>query len=298
MFLVITRAKRNARSELKTDFEWSRQNLKNNLNLSLVNPLRNHLGLFDEKDYFNDCNQSNNNNDECNDSATELYDHQLQDGRIKSSQVAIHDSYDNVLHQLQDGNIKSSHVSIHDSYDNVLRIDSTRVSKKEFIKKFEKRNIPVVITGCTTEWPAQSEWTIENLYKKYKHEKFKVGEDDNEKVVFMSLQYYLQYATSDPYGAALDDSPLYIFDATFGKRKLHHSFKKMKKENESKTYNPEKSQSTVHLVEDYRVPEYFQDDLFQLVGGRRPPFRWIVIGPARSGTGIHLDPLGKYKSVL
>lgn len=73
-----------------------------------------------------------------------------------------------------------------------------------------------------------------------------------------------------------DDDPLYIFDGTF-------------------------DQLTPQLAEQYRVPRWIQpsDPLACLEGhagarpegSSRPPFKWWLVGPARSGTLPHKDPL-------
>jgi len=66
-----------------------------------------------------------------------------------------------------------------------------------------------------------------------------------------------------------DDSPLYLFESSLEDHKEAHV-----------------------MMRDYQSPKFFQKNLFSVLDENdMPPHRWFLIGPKRSGTEIHQDPL-------
>jgi len=146
------------------------------------------------------------------------------------------------------------------------RVHCDDLSIEQFVEKYEKPYLPVMISGLADKWPAIKNWTLTQLSQgPYRDLPMKCGEDDEGYSIKTKLKYFVQYLHSNR-----DDSPLYVFDSGFGERE------------EGKD-----------MLTDYEKPKYFTDDLFSLVGEkRRPPYRWMLVGPERSGTNVHRDPLG------
>lgn len=44
------------------------------------------------------------------------------------------------------------------------------------------------------------------------------------------------------------------------------------------------------LLEFYSVPSIFPDDYLSYLGAKRPQYRWLLVGPQRSGSMLHIDP--------
>ncbi|KAF8821196.1 histone lysine demethylase JMJD6a [Cardiosporidium cionae] len=144
-------------------------------------------------------------------------------------------------------------------------LDRSLSTVEEFYSLYEKAGIPVILRGWIDDWPAFSEWTLEKLEKNYKRSSFKVGEDDDGHRIKMRMKYFMDYLRHQQ-----DDSPLYLFESAVEERI-----------------------STSKLLKDWQVPDVFPFDLHGLLGEEmRPPYRWFCIGPKRSGSSIHIDPMG------
>ncbi|OZJ03333.1 hypothetical protein BZG36_04224 [Bifiguratus adelaidae] len=215
------------------------------------------------------------------------------------------------LFEWQKYNYRLNDYWIDESRDTVPRIPST-YPKEAFQRDFEESCRPVVITGLADTWRAKETWKQQasTLLKRYKNQTFKVGEDDNGDNVYLKFKYFLRYANKE---AQQDDSPLYIFDSGFmkeGRGMDDEERERLKAKREKRATLREKSSERSNkrakvsgddkdasdprnMLDDYVVPHFFADDLFKHTGERRrPPYRWFVMGSARSGTGIHIDPLG------
>ena len=139
-----------------------------------------------------------------------------------------------------------------------------QLSVSRFISAYEQPYIPCMIDGLTAHWPARHYSFASLAASPLRHCAFKCGEDDAGYSIKMKLKHFLHYATTQH-----DDSPLYIFCCAFDEHPVSRA-----------------------ILGDFTPPPYFTEDLFHLVGeAKRPPYRWIAIGPERSGSSLHIDPL-------
>ncbi|KAH7464682.1 F-box protein [Phytophthora ramorum] len=139
--------------------------------------------------------------------------------------------------------------------ENIERRSAKGMTLADFKRDFEGPNVPVIITDAIDDWAALDKWTDEYLAQVCKGKTFYAGGFQ------FPIHKYFNYCRT-----LLDDQPLFVFDKEFAAK-------------------------VPQLAEDYVVPEYFREDYFSLLGEeKRPDYRWLIIGPKKSGSGFHIDP--------
>ncbi|KAI8453547.1 hypothetical protein BY996DRAFT_4583001 [Phakopsora pachyrhizi] len=140
------------------------------------------------------------------------------------------------------------------------------------------RRTPTVLTNLMDSWkcyrPRSDDisakdstrtkaWTFESLIERYPELNFRAE---------ASLTNLIDYRAYHDH-CERDESPVYLFDHRFVES--------------SSEYDGGRG-----LGGDFRIPDLFSQDLFACLGERRPDYRWLIIGPPRSGSSWHKDPNG------
>mmetsp|Transcript_57384 Transcript_57384/g.134565 ORF Transcript_57384/g.134565 Transcript_57384/m.134565 type:complete len:425 (-) Transcript_57384:11-1285(-) len=147
----------------------------------------------------------------------------------------------------------------------VARVPCQSTSLQEFQSRFEQHplhgGVPCVLQGVAQGLPAWTRWRWEAFCQRFAKTSFKVGKDDEGNTVRVRTDNFAAYSACQQ-----DDSPIYLFDNRFGGQGC--------------------------LLQEYSPPPHFPDDYMAIAGeDSRPPYRWIALGPRRSGTVMHQDPL-------
>jgi hypothetical protein len=132
------------------------------------------------------------------------------------------------------------------------------ISPEDFSEKWSDK--PFILTGPVREWPVYQNWDMKELVKQYGEVSFRA------EAVDWKLRTYADYMYNSS-----DESPLYLFDRSFVE-KMNLSVGK---------HQPSPS---------YWIPECFGEDFFAVLRDKRPDDKWLIIGPARSGSTYHKDP--------
>ncbi|KAI9802447.1 MAG: hypothetical protein M1825_002831 [Sarcosagium campestre] len=123
---------------------------------------------------------------------------------------------------------------------------------------------PFILSSVVDRWPVYSSWSLDSLLQQYGNVSF------TAEAVDWPMRLYAQYMAYNG-----DESPLYLFDRDF--------VRKM----QLQIATPHASKRDSHA---YWIPDCFGEDLFAVLGDKRPDCQWLIIGPARSGSTFHKDP--------
>jgi hypothetical protein len=144
--------------------------------------------------------------------------------------------------------------------NDIQRVSAADLSATDFVEKYEKLNIPLVITDAVKDWPAFEKWSTEYIVQSFGDAKMRATSAAAPIPVLFTAQEYFNYADQTQ-----EEAPLYLFERNF-------------------------AAIAPNIDSDYHVPSYFADDayhgtdLFRVFGKERPDYRWLIAGPARSGT--------------
>ncbi len=131
----------------------------------------------------------------------------------------------------------------------------SNLTLEAFRAEYEDRNIPVIITDVVQNWEAYGSWSVDYLRRAFEGSSVIVGDAP------MAFDAYMSYCEQQR-----DEAPLYLFDKEF-------------------------CEKAPAMAREYAVPSYFQEDLFSALGeDERPDYRWLIYGPAKSGSTFHKDP--------
>lgn len=135
----------------------------------------------------------------------------------------------------------------------------SKLTPKQFIDEYESLNKPLILTDAMDSWKAKKKWTVEGFSKHYGDKLLKSNATGSDGHCFkMTFNEYMKYCKDNH-----DEKPIYLFDNKFVER-------------------------IPQLLEDYEVPVYFKDDLFDYMKPEdRPDYKWFLSGPPRSGSPFH-----------
>jgi Cupin-like domain len=135
----------------------------------------------------------------------------------------------------------------------------SNLTESDFSSKWA--NAPFILTDQVPKWPISKTWNTDYLLQHFPGVKFRAESLD------WTLEKYVTYMRNTQ-----DESPLYLFDRSFVS-------------NLKLSSNPGSSA-------DFWTPYCFGEDFFSHLSTDRPDSTWLILGPGRSGSTLHVDPNG------